>query len=95
MHQTTAALAVASEKLRFSHGDLHELNILLSDVDEDEKLTYRLRNDMYQIPNDGVRVKIIDYGRSKCFQSDHDLSEVQICDFKMLTNLITKIREVS
>ncbi|KAG9476300.1 hypothetical protein GDO78_003064 [Eleutherodactylus coqui] len=64
LHQVTAALAVAEEELRFEHRDLHWGNLLI-EKSVSCTMSVSLNGEIFDIPNAGVQVKIIDYTLSR------------------------------
>uniref|UniRef100_V5GYG3 non-specific serine/threonine protein kinase n=1 Tax=Anoplophora glabripennis TaxID=217634 RepID=V5GYG3_ANOGL len=63
--QVACTLAVAEEELHFEHRDLHWGNVLLSTVDKNSKVTFRLDGKNYDIMTKGVEVAIIDFTLSR------------------------------
>ncbi|XP_040287750.1 serine/threonine-protein kinase haspin [Bufo bufo] len=64
LHQVTAALAVAEEELRFEHRDLHWGNLLI-EKSPSCTMSISLNGEIFDIPNAGIQVKIIDYTLSR------------------------------
>ncbi|RZB40203.1 uncharacterized protein BDFB_009022, partial [Asbolus verrucosus] len=63
--QTACALAVAESQLKFEHRDLHWGNILISNVDKNKTLRYRLNGKDIDVDTHGVEVTIIDFTLSR------------------------------
>ncbi|XP_056408171.1 uncharacterized protein LOC130307916 isoform X4 [Hyla sarda] len=64
LHQVTAALAVAEEELRFEHRDLHWGNLLI-EKSPSCTMSVSVGGEIFDIPNAGIQVKIIDYTLSR------------------------------
>ncbi|XP_055384713.1 serine/threonine-protein kinase haspin homolog [Condylostylus longicornis] len=62
--QVALSLAVAEEKFKFEHRDLHWGNILLQSTDQKE-IHFKLDGKDYKIPTHGVKATIIDYTLSR------------------------------
>ena len=63
--QTLSAIAIAQEKSKFSHYDLHSDNIILEKCDPDDVYFYIFgENKHIVVPTFGFKSKIIDYGFS-------------------------------
>lgn len=62
--QTALTLAVAEQKFKFEHRDLHWGNILLAPTEE-KFVVFKLNGEEIKIPSHGVKVTIIDYTLSR------------------------------
>jgi hypothetical protein len=63
--QTACALAVAESQLKFEHRDLHWGNVLLTSVDKNKTLRYRLNDKDVEVETHGVEIAIIDFTLSR------------------------------
>ena len=63
--QILLALAVAQKKVKFSHYDLHSLNVMMKPCDQDLVLVYKFdEENSFYVPTNGFIAKIIDCGFS-------------------------------
>ncbi|XP_060530058.1 serine/threonine-protein kinase haspin homolog isoform X2 [Cylas formicarius] len=69
VRQVACALAVAEQRLKFEHRDLHWGNVLLEGVSRNTKLSYKLKDKRNEIQTRGVRATIIDFTLSRI---EHD-----------------------
>ncbi|CAG9854776.1 unnamed protein product [Phyllotreta striolata] len=70
IQQIALGLAVAEKELKFEHRDLHWGNALALTVPEDETVSYKLDDELYHIPSNGVRITIIDFTFSRIENDD-------------------------
>lgn len=61
--QLILSLLIAEKKYEYEHLDLHVKNILVKR--ESGSLEYRLNNSRIQLPNENVKVSIIDFNQSR------------------------------
>lgn len=57
-------LAVAEQKWQFEHRDLHWGNLLIAKTEE-KFSNYCIAGKVFKVPNNGVKVSIIDYSLSR------------------------------
>uniref|UniRef100_A0AC35TM06 Non-specific serine/threonine protein kinase n=1 Tax=Rhabditophanes sp. KR3021 TaxID=114890 RepID=A0AC35TM06_9BILA len=63
--QLIFAFRVAEEVLEFEHRDLHESNVMLQKVGEDEVISYGINGQKVDVKSYGRKVKIIDFSLSR------------------------------
>lgn len=59
------ALAVAEAEFGFEHRDLHWGNVLLTTVEKNKTVTYKLNGQSYELLTRGVEVAVIDFTLSR------------------------------